>query len=261
MASKIKVKRILELREKRVSQNAIASTLRVSKHSIQDVCRVAEELGVTYSDVTGNTEDELYQLFFPDKMGAQNIYKLPDYEYVHKELAKVGVTLKLLHEEYKTECKENGALAIGYSKFCKDYGKFIGTKDFANHIIHKPGDRIEVDWSGPTMTFYDKKTGRPVTVYLFVADLVYSRLAYVEPTLDMRQMSWMSCNINMWVPHIGRAQAGHAEGWAVATACLLTFVIGTFTVCDLATVLVQAVVVAFSDASCPLDHEMVPHFT
>lgn len=198
MASKIKVKRILELREKRVSQNAIASTLRVSKHSIQDVCRVAEELGVTYSDVTGNTEDELYQLFFPDKMGAQNIYKLPDYEYVHKELAKVGVTLKLLHEEYKTECKENGALAIGYSKFCKDYGKFIGTKDFANHITHKPGDRIEVDWSGPTMTYYDKKTGRPVTVYLFVADLVYSRLAYVEPMLDMRQMSWMSCNINMW---------------------------------------------------------------
>lgn len=52
MASKIKVKRILELREKRVSQDAIASTLRVSKHSIQDVCRVAEELGVTYSDVT-----------------------------------------------------------------------------------------------------------------------------------------------------------------------------------------------------------------
>ena len=73
----------------------------MSKHSIQDAYSVTDELGVTYSDVTGNTEDELYQLFFPDKMAAQNIYKLPDYEYVHKELAKVGVTLKLLHEEYE----------------------------------------------------------------------------------------------------------------------------------------------------------------
>ena len=45
------------------------------------------------------------------------------------------------------------------------------------------------------MTYYDRRTGKPVTVYLFVGDLVYSRLAYVEPTLDMRQMSWMSCNI------------------------------------------------------------------
>ena len=114
---------------------------------------------------------------------------------MHKELAKVGVTLKLLHEEYEAECKKSGALAVGYSKFCKDYGKFIGIRSFANHIIHKPGDRIEVDWSGPTMTYYDRGTGKPVTVYLFVGDLVYSRLAYVEPTLDMRQMSWMSCNI------------------------------------------------------------------
>ena len=160
----------------------------MSKHSIQDAYSVADELGVTYSDVTGNTEDELYQLFFPDKMAS-------DYEYVHKELAKVGVTLKLLHEEYEAECKKSGALAVGYSKFCKDYGKFIGIRSFANHIIHKPGDRIEVDWSGPTMTYYDRRTGKPVTVYLFVGDLVYSRLAYVEPTLDMRQMSWMSCNI------------------------------------------------------------------
>ena len=72
---------------------------------------------------------------------------------------------------------------------------------------------------------------------------------------------WWLLQLHAPLPHIGRAQAGHAEGWAVATACLLTFVIGTFTVCDLATVLVQAVVVAFALASCPLDHEMVPHFT
>ena len=53
------------------------------------------------------------------------------------------VTLKPLHEECKTECKEwcSGNRLL---KFCKTYGKFIGSKDFANHIIHKPGDRIKV---------------------------------------------------------------------------------------------------------------------
>lgn len=72
---------------------------------------------------------------------------------------------------------------------------------------------------------------------------------------------WWLLQLHAPLPHIGRAQAGHAERLAVATACLLTFFISALTVRDLATVLVQAVVVAFSVASCPLDHEMVPHFT
>lgn len=55
-----------------------------------------------------------------------------------------------------------------------------------------------MDWSGPTMSYCDRKRRKSVTVYLFVADLVYSRLAYVEPTLRMDQMSWMNCSINMW---------------------------------------------------------------
>lgn len=54
MASKFIVKCILKLREKKVSQNAITSTLSVSKHSIKEFCRVAEKFGVTYSDVTRN---------------------------------------------------------------------------------------------------------------------------------------------------------------------------------------------------------------
>lgn len=107
------------------------------------------------------------------------------------------MTLKLLHDEYAEDCRKAGKIAIGYSKFCKDYGKFTGTRNFASHIIHKPGDRIEVDWSGPTMSYYDRKRHKNISVYLFVADLVYSRLAYVEPTLRMDQMSLMSCSINM----------------------------------------------------------------
>ena len=198
MATRIKVKRILGLLEKDLSANEIAKTYSISKHSIQAVRARASELGISSEKAKEQSDEELYQLFFPDRMSSQNIYLLPDYEYVHKELRKVGVTLKLLHDEYAEDCRRAGKIAVGYSKFCKDYGKFTGTRNFANHIIHKPGDRIEVDWSGPTMSYYDRKRHKNITVYLFVADLVYSRLAYVEPTLRMDQMSWMSCSINMW---------------------------------------------------------------
>lgn len=31
-------------------------------------------------------------MFYPDKHVTENLYRQPDYEYVHKELKRVGVT-------------------------------------------------------------------------------------------------------------------------------------------------------------------------
>ena len=50
----------------------------------------------------------LYKLFFPEKLAAEDIYELPDYDYVHQELKKVGVTLKLLWKEYCDSCRDHG---------------------------------------------------------------------------------------------------------------------------------------------------------
>ena len=109
--------------EKDLSSNEIAKTYNISKHSIQTVRMRASALGVSYEKAKEQSEEELYELFFPDRAYTQNIYHLPDYEYVHKELRKVGVTLKLLHDEYAEDCRKSGKIAVGYSKFCKDYGK------------------------------------------------------------------------------------------------------------------------------------------
>lgn len=81
---------------------------------------------------------------------------------------------------------------MSYSKFCRDYKKYAGRNGFASHIYHKAGDRLEVDCSSPTMRYTAPMTGRPVTVYLFVADLVSSRLAFVEPTLSIMSRTGFS---------------------------------------------------------------------
>lgn len=72
---------------------------------------------------------------------------------------------------------------------------------------------------------------------------------------------WWLLQLHAPLPHIGRAQTGHAEGGAVAATGLFASVVGALTVRDSAIVLVQTVVVAFALASCPLDHETAPHFT
>lgn len=67
MAKKIKVKIILELRVAQLSQREICRTRKMSQHSVGDVCRMANELGVTYNDVKNKSEEEVYRMFYPDK--------------------------------------------------------------------------------------------------------------------------------------------------------------------------------------------------
>lgn len=197
MANRINVKLILELKAGGLSQNTIASTRHISKKSVSAVVNIAKEKGLSYEDIKDTNDDALYTLFFPGKLTTDQIYQLPDYDHVHQELKKVGVTLKLLHREYCDKCKSEGSLAVGYSKFCDDYSTYVSAKDITNHLEHKPGQRCEVDWSGPTMKIIPY-TGETVTVYLFVSCLTYSRYAYVEPTLDMKMDTWLRCHVHMY---------------------------------------------------------------
>ena len=48
-----------------LSQNAIARTAHVSKHSVQDVLVAARERGVSWEDVEGMSEEAAYALLFP----------------------------------------------------------------------------------------------------------------------------------------------------------------------------------------------------
>lgn len=137
-------------------------------------------------------------MFFPDKFAVEYLYEEPDYDYIHAELRRTGVTLKLLWEEYKDECVKNGTLPMGYTKYCEGYRKHTVVNNLTNHLDNKPGVKIEVDWSGPTMSYCDTATGEIVTVYLFVGTLPYSQYSYVEPTLDMKMDSFLRCHVHMY---------------------------------------------------------------
>ena len=78
MANKIKVKLILELRDAHMSQNSIAATRNMSKSSVSEVCKIADDKQICYADVS---DDEVYQMFFSDKYTDLNqLYELPAYD-------------------------------------------------------------------------------------------------------------------------------------------------------------------------------------
>ena len=75
-----------------------------------------------------------------------SVFEEVDYDYIHSELKKTGVNLKLLWNEYRNQCISKGTIPCGYTKFCKGYSNYVQLSNVTNHLTHKPGSTIEVDW-------------------------------------------------------------------------------------------------------------------
>jgi len=146
------------------------------------------------SDVTNNV---LQLLFYPERANQSN-RKEPDYQNIHNELAKDGVTLTLLWTEYCEACRAEGAIPYMSTQFSDKYRKWARITKATMRIRHKPGNSVMVDWAGSTFDIYDAVTGETVTAYLFVSVLPCSWFAYVEPCLDMKSESWIACHVNMF---------------------------------------------------------------
>ncbi len=62
------------------------------------------EKSPTRTSIRNISEDDVYRMFFPDRNQLEDLYEQPNYEYVHGELKRTGVTLKLLWQEYQDKC-------------------------------------------------------------------------------------------------------------------------------------------------------------
>lgn len=123
-------------------------------------------------------------------------YKAPDYEYLHRELAKSGVTLRLLWNEYCENCYLGDDVPYMYTQFCLHYREWAERTKATMRIHHKPGEKIEVDWAGQTMALRDNLTGGEIKVYIFVAVLPCSGYVYVEGFVSQDLGSWISAHVN-----------------------------------------------------------------
>ena len=101
---------ILRLSSLQYSQRTIESMAHCSRHTVRDVLQAAGERGVSWPLPDDITNAELEQLLFPNKHKASSQYAEPDYPYIHRELARSGVTLMLLWEEYCAKCRNRSII-------------------------------------------------------------------------------------------------------------------------------------------------------
>jgi transposase len=186
---------ILRLSAQGISQRSIARSCGCSRNTVARVLTQVQRRKIEWSVVQNLTSGDLHHLLFPDQL-QPGLRKAPDCEYIHREMAKSGVTLSLLWNEYCDQCRSNNEIPLGYVQYCNCYRKFAITTKATMHISRKPGEQTEVDWAGQTANIIDRDSGEIIPAYIFVAVLSSSQYAYVEAFLGQDQECWIAAHVN-----------------------------------------------------------------
>jgi len=191
----IQYRRILELYFRGTSQRTICSSLGHSRDTVSEVIQRSRQSGI--AQLTNEMNNQwLLEFLFPEKQAIAKGYFPVDWEEVHKELQKKNMTLKLLHREYEQRARDNKKIPYAYRTFCRHYGKYAKKHKATMPIKRKPGEIMEVDWAGDTLSLQDRSTGEKLIVYLFVATLPYSQLFYAEGFFNMKSENWLIAHIH-----------------------------------------------------------------
>ncbi|MDR1375963.1 MAG: IS21 family transposase, partial [Synergistaceae bacterium] len=103
-----KYREILRLHSQGIGQRSIAAGCECSRNTVAKVLVRAEELGFAWPPPESMADKNLEQELFGVRKGSET-RKRPDYEHIHREMSKSGVTLSLLWNEYCDSCRLEGS--------------------------------------------------------------------------------------------------------------------------------------------------------
>lgn len=188
---------ILRLHALSISKQRIAKMLGCSRNTVAKVIGLAYQAKMAGTFREDLSDEELQKVLFASSASGIE-RKKPDFEMIHKELAKSGVTLSLLWHEYCLESKRQNEIPLMYSRFCESYREFAMTKKATMHIQRKPGEIIEVDWAGTTLPLIDRLSGEVSEASIFVGVLPCSQYGYVEAFLSRNEEAWITAHNHMY---------------------------------------------------------------
>ena len=86
---------------------------------------------------------------YPDRGVRESVFEDPEWGHAHKEMAKVGVNLRLLHDEYRERCRREGKVAMGCTEFLGDCGTWTTANNLTERIEHEAGAVVRSRLVGP----------------------------------------------------------------------------------------------------------------
>lgn len=164
-----------------------AGAVGVAKSTVSDIVCAARVAGVDWATAQRLSDSELEVRLYPPSRGRAGLQKEPDFALIHRELKRTGVTLQLLWEEYLQSTPDG----FRYTAFCTKYRAWAGTLQYSMRQIHVAGEKLFIDYAGPTLPLINATTGEITSAQLFVAVLGASNYTYACATATQGTVDWV----------------------------------------------------------------------
>jgi transposase len=181
----------------------------MSPATVSEYLQRAARAGLTWEQAHALSEAEVEARLFTYIGRSEPLSRAPvDFEWIHRELRRVGVTLQLLWGEYQIAAQSSGVRPYQYSQFCELYAAWRDQRRLSMRQVHRPGEKLFIDYSGKKPCLCDAETGEVREVELFVAVLGASNYTFSEATLSQRVADFTASTVRTLeyfgaVPRIG----------------------------------------------------------
>lgn len=190
-----KIRQVLRLAlDAGVSRRSISRSLGLSRDVVTDYLTRAAAAGLTWPLPPDLDDAQLEDRLFPQL--AINLLRKPepDWAVIHQEMKRKGATLQVLHEEFLAD-QPHG---IGYSLFCERYRDWAKCLKRYLRQVHIAGERVFVDYAGPTVGILDPETGEMRKAQIFVGILGASNYTFAEAHWSQQLHDWIAAHVRMF---------------------------------------------------------------
>jgi transposase len=187
-----KIKEILRLKaDLGLSDKLIAESVGSARSSVQECLRRARVAGMCWPQCQSLDEQQIHAIVYKRAGRPTRQAPPPDFEKIHAELGRKGMTRELLWQEYKYE----QPLGVQYTTFCNQYRAWLRTQETVFRQQYLPGDKLFVDYSGQTVPIVDRLTGEVSQAQIFVAVLGFSNYTFAEASGSQSLPDWLGSHV------------------------------------------------------------------
>jgi len=190
-----KIKEILRLRyEAGLSLRGVSQSLNIGYGTVVDYISRAEQANISWPINSSLDERDLGLLLFPTQpVTGQRRFTEPDFMGCFTDLKKSKlVTRHLLWQEYRQQHPKDG---YSYAQFCHRFKEWQGKQKRSMRQIHIAGEKMFVDYTGPTMQVVNPDTGEYRTAQIFVAVLGASSYTFACAHWSQQLPDWLDAHV------------------------------------------------------------------
>lgn len=184
----IMIREIIRMKDNGLSNSQISKSLGKSRTTVHKYLDAIKVSGFCTKELLRLKGEDLSELFeVPNELSRSDREQIHSdlfsfFPYVEKELKRVGVSRKILWNEYKMKQPEG----VMYSQFCEHYNRWNLKSEGYMPTTHKAGEKLFIDYAGKKLHIIDKETGEIKPVEVFVATLGASQYTYVEASFSQQ---------------------------------------------------------------------------